>query len=205
MFLGKTKDTWKKELFDLFFACLCITVLVASAAILTYGISMATGQRLRDAFETLGKIGLVILAGHSAWRFLLNRMKRRVKLLDLGRFFPTRGWYLIWLASLAIVGIGNPQLAPFLGCAFVSFSAFWFERLLFVEDGIGIYGSFLKWQDIESYEWRNDSTLVLKSQPKSRLLGFPYENKHALSIPAGQREAVSQLLEQYACKQTTPI
>lgn len=79
------------------------------------------------------------------------------------------------------------------------------SRLLVSEYGFWFHGSLLKWQDIESYEWKENSTVILKSHLKRYFLGVPVENELVLPIPLGQREAVSQLLEQYACKQTTPI
>lgn len=202
MFLGKTKDTWKKELVQLFFFCL----YVAAFATLVYGISIATGKGLQDVFQTACKILFVAFVGRAVWKFFLYRMARRVILLDLGRFRPFPARDLIAVAGLAMMAIPAPVIAtPFLAVAFVAYVQVWCERLLFVKDGIWFYGSILKWQDIESYEWKEDSTLILKSHLKRYFLGVPVENELVLPIPLGQRETVSQLLEQYLCKQTTSI
>jgi len=202
MFLGKTKDTWKKELVDLFFACLWITVSVASLAVLMYGVSIATGQRLQDTLETSGKIFIVIVSGLSVWRFLLHRKNRRVVLLDLRRLIPFSVWQPITVAGFAIVATGAPHLAPYLGCSVVMLLVTWSQRLLILEDGIWVYSSLLKWQDIQSYEWQEKAALILKLQPKRRFLGFLVADQRTVFIPAGQREAVSQLLEQYVVRQT---
>ena len=204
MFLGKTKDTWKKELGDLFFFCLWITGIAAIMATLVYGTSFATGRGLRDSFDKIAKIYAISGIVLCLLSVLFTIRRRYGSLLELGRL-PGTKWASYLAAGCAVFAI---LLSPMLSTSYTLLAVIFLSqavsRLLIVEDGIWVYYNLLKWQDIESYEWQNDSTLVLKSHPKRRFLILPVASQHVLPIPAGQREAVSQLLEQYLCKQTTP-
>jgi hypothetical protein len=65
-------------------------------------------------------------------------------------------------------------------------------RLQIREGGLWTYWGLLRWEKIESLQWRGDSTLLLKA--KSRL---PFLGRGALPVPPEQKQAINELLQKY--------
>lgn len=120
MFLGKTKDTWKKELIQLLFFCFWATCLVAVITILTFGVSFATGKGLREAYDIIAKIAGLAAIAYNLILLLLDMRRRCASLLDMGRSPHTKGvsYFVMFYVFLAIVTI--PTLPILLLSAFFS-------------------------------------------------------------------------------------
>ena len=80
----------------------------------------------------------------------------------------------------------------------LTFCVYWvimaFGRLQIRQNGIWQFWSLLKWQKIDSYEWKgeSDSTLILQTKTK-----LPFLGRGALPVPLEHRDAVEDLMKKY--------
>lgn len=182
-------------------ATICGIGLFGVIGILTFGISALTGRAFQDVGTIVFAIfGVVIFAGFTL-TFLIGRGKRGAILLDCGHH-PARGLFLFNAVIFAFLGLGGGFSSNALfGTLSVCWAAYWvlmsFGRLQIFENGIWQYWSLLKWQKLESYEWRGGANPTLMLQTKTKL---PFLGRGALPVPAEHKEAASELLEKYAAQ-----
>ena len=116
------------------------------------------------------------------WLFLLQGV--------LFLFLGGMGWYS-GKSAAAGLGVSGPVFL-------VSFAAFWLVaaagRLQIRENGIWQYWSLLRWGRIDSYEWAEDATLLVKARGFLSLL-----SRGALPVPPEHRQAVAELLARHCC------
>ncbi|MCF6284010.1 MAG: DUF5673 domain-containing protein [Candidatus Hydrogenedentes bacterium] len=75
-------------------------------------------------------------------------------------------------------------------------------RLQIREKGLWQHWSLLKWQKIESYEWKGESDCILMIQAKTI---FPFLGRGALPIPIEQKAAVEKLLQAHVGPDERPL
>jgi hypothetical protein len=200
MFLGKTRDVWKRELVELFWFTIAITVTV----FLLYWYSAKTGISIQDALQSIGSIFVLSYIAYNVLLSLLNLWRRQKCLLDLGGLPSLVGTPFIISVAILLSFYWWNKLS--VGWVFIIVLCLrqLLSRLLVVDDGICFYGHLLKWQNIESYSWEGDATPKLKLRTKRQFLGG-FQNEIVIDVPNDRREAASILLEQYVSKQEATI
>lgn len=193
MFLGKTRDVWKRELVELFWFTIAITVTV----FLLYWYSAKTGISIQDALQSIGSIFVLSYIAYNVLLSLLNLWRRQKCLLDLGGLPRNVVMPTIILIAFGIIMLPLYKAGVFCVYVILLCRRQIFSRLLVVNNGICVYGNLLKWQDIESYSWKDDASPHLNLRTKWQFLGKPFRNEIVVEIPADRREAVLELLEEY--------
>lgn len=187
-------------------ALICGIGVLGVIAILAIGISALTGRTFRDSSVIAFAIFWVAIFAAFVLTFLFGHGKRAAILLDCG-YHPTRALFLFNAVFFAFLGLGAGFASitfDTLGIALfaITVSVYWvlmsFGRLQIVENGIWLYWNLLKWQKLESYEWQGDANPTLMLQTKTKL---PFLGRGALPVSAEHKEAVSELLEQYAAQE----
>jgi len=190
-------------------AIICGIGVFGVNGILTFGIAAMTGRTLRDSRAIAFAIFWVAIFAAFVSTFLIGRAKRGAILLDCGHH-PTRALFLFNAALFAFLGLGGgfaSHTFDTFGIASalfgITFSVYWvlvsLGRLQIVENGIWQYWSLLRWQKLQSYEWKEDANPTLMLQTVTTL---PFLGRGALPVPAEHKEAVSKLLEQYASQKS---
>jgi len=178
---------------------ICGMGVMVSYAVIMAVIALFFPESTGDAFGIAVTVLWIIalLAFLAAWVY--GRATAGPVLLDCGPH-PTR-WLFLMLAVMpifmAVNGWHSGKSAATLfgtsGPIFrISFAAFWLVlatgRLQVRENGLWQYWSLLRWGRIDSYEWAEDSTLLLKAKGVLALL------QGALPVPTEHRQAVTELL-----------
>jgi hypothetical protein len=186
-------------------AIICGIGVLGVIGFLTFGIKTLTGRSFRDSGAISFAIFWVVIFTGFVLVFFIGRMKRGDVLLDCGHH-PTRALFLLNAVLFTFLGLGGGFASDAFGTVGIagalfglSFSVYWvlisFGRLQIVENGIWQYWSLLRWRRIESYEWKGDANSTLMLQAKTKL---PFLGRGALPVSIEHKEAVSELLEQYA-------
>ena len=178
-----------------------VGVLVGYAVVMTV-LVMIFHETAGDAFGiSASALGYFFLVGFLvAW--IYGRATTGPVLLDCGPH-PTR-WLFLAMAVIhmfmALNGwySGKSSATGFgaSGPVFLAlFATFWLVmatgRLQIRENGIWQYWSLLRWGGIDSYEWAEDATLLLKAKGVLALL------QGALPVPPEHRQAVADLLAKH--------
>jgi hypothetical protein len=173
-------------------------VLVAYAITIAV-VSLAFHKSAGDAYYIAAAVlcAFAFLAFLAGW--IYGRATAGPVLLDCGPH-PTRWLFLIQAVVLLFMGAAGwysgKSSAAGLGVSgpvfLVSFAAFWLVaatgRLQIRENGIWQYWNLLRWRRIDSCQWAEDSTLLVKAR------GFWALSRGALPFPHEHRQAVAELL-----------
>jgi len=191
-----TPTAWSQGLKN---AALCGTGVLLLWCASTAAISLIFHQPLFDSlkFAFAAVWSLAWLVFLVTW--FRGRMAAGVVLLDCG---PHPVWWLFLTEAILFLFLGLtgsfaplsvPRANAIAGPALtVSFTVYWLimatGRLQVRESGIWQYWSLLRWGKIASYEWANDSTLLVRTKgPFSWFRG-------ALPIPPEHKQAVEDFL-----------
>ncbi len=113
------------------------------------------------------------------WLFFINAV--------VFLFMGGMGWYTGKSSAVAL-GVSGPVFL-------VSCAAFWLVaaagRLQIRKNGIWQYWGLLRWGRIDSYEWAEDATLLVKAR------GLLALSRGALPVPPEHRRAVAELLAKH--------
>ncbi len=191
-------------------ATICGIGLFGVIGILTFGISALTGRPIQDVDTIVFAIFGVVIFAVFVLTLLIGREKRGAILLDCGHH-PARALFRFNAVAFAFLGLGGGFAANAFGTPgittalfAITYSVYWvlmsFGRLQIVENGIWQYWSLLKWQKLESYEWRGGANATLMLQAKMKL---PFLGRGALPVSAEHKEAVSELLEKYTAQKNS--
>ena len=175
-----------------------VAVLVGYAVVMAV-LVMVFQETAGDAFGVaVTALGFFFLAGFlAAW--IYGWATSGAVLLDCGPhparelflalavmhlFMGVNGWYSGKSAASGF-GVSGPVFL-------VLFAAFWLVmatgRLQIRQNGIWQYWSLLRWGKIGSWQWAEDSTLLVNTR------GFSILSKGALPVPPERRQAVTELL-----------
>ena len=169
-----------------------------------YAITRSTGMTFNDSL----KISALLCAYFGFFYFLFywifQYRSRGILVIDCGRnkkqsvCFFTCGLCLILgmilksdFSFVNLIGVENTILVfPFLFCLFLATG-----RLQVLENGIWAYIALVRWKEIESYSWGEDSELILNT--KWRWLGKSGASRSVCIISCDLRAAVDVVLQQY--------
>ncbi len=195
-----TPTAWGRGMVN---ALICGVIFFAIWLLVAEVISFLSHRSLAEscwfAFAILW--GLIFLLFLGTWLYGLNAGGS--VLLDCGPH-PTRVLFLIEAALFAVMGLTRglalgslSKSLTLAGPVFgISFGVYWLimatGRLQIREGGIWQYWALLRWEKIESLQWSEDSTLLVKA--KSRL---PFLGRGALPVPPEQKQAINELLQKH--------
>jgi hypothetical protein len=185
-----------------FMAVMCVLVF---CFLLTKGISLFSHQPMYDSFG----VALAVFWGASSLGFfgawLSGRANAGRVLLDCGPR-PLRTMSLI-AAGVAVIEVvdalkkSSPSQHIYKPLLWASSAALFLisgtDRLQIRENGIWAYSSLLRWKQIGSYRWLENSTLIVR---RKGLLG---SSKVTLPIPAKHRQTVEGVLLEHLPAQVT--
>jgi hypothetical protein len=158
-------------------------------------------------------VGMIIfLIGMAfVWTYFIILLRRKKEaasvLIDIGRstqhkLLLVAGGLFLLIGIIDLVDLFEPGSKTRINDAFSCLLLF-SCGVLMIYQGRGHYEiregglyleSFIKWQQIKSYEWEGKDNLTLTLRLRRR---FPLYRSRSLHIPALHKEAVKKLLEQY--------
>lgn len=182
-------------------AMLCAVVALVSWYLARWLVSSITNWTAVVA----GWTAFGILFGSAMLMFfigLLQGLQRRgVMLLDCGPH-PSRRLFLLNAALFTFTGAISSFSTGLWSMAFaLMFAAYWVVmstgRLTLHESGIWVYWSLIRWDMIDSYEWKNQRTLRFRR--KGRISGLSHG---ALPVPEDCVSEFDRLLTEHAGQAT---
>ncbi len=176
-------------------------VLVSYAAIMAV-IVLFFHKSAGDAYYIAAAVvcASAFLAFLAVW--IYGRVAAGAVLLDCGPH-PTRWLFLVQAVVFLFMGVNGWYSGKSAATGFgvsgpvflISFAAFWLiaatGRLQLRENGIWQYWSLLRWRRIDSCQWTEDSTLLVKAR------GLLALSRGALPVPPEQRQAIMELLAKH--------
>lgn len=194
-----TSTAWRQGLEN---ALICgvgaLLTWLAFAFIISLVLSQSISASFRPAF--LSMWGLAFFGFIGSW--IYGRCVRGRILLDCGPH-PKRWLFVCYVVLFAFIGFRTASTATsapdgfsIAGLPLVSsFGVYWliiaFGRLQVSEHGIWLYWGMLSWSKVGSYQWADDSTLLLSTRGRLSFL------RGALPVAPEHRQAVDDLLARY--------
>ena len=186
-------------------ALICGAGLLGLAALGSLVISHLFGRSFRDSLSLSLNVlwGTCLIGWVVAWQ--RGYAAAGPVLLDCGPH-PTRGLFRFNAALGVVLGLAsivNSRGAA--GSQIFSGAIFWLtmgafflalslDRLQLRHNGVWQYGGLLRWEKIESFHWKEQSTLVVKTTHTSWM---PWIREGALSVPPHLKEEFDRIWRQH--------
>jgi hypothetical protein len=169
-----------------------------------YAITRSTGMAFHDSLKISGLLSAYFGFFYFLFYWIFQYCSRGILVIDCGRnkkqsvYLFTCGFCLILgmilksdFSFVNFIGVENTILVfPILFCLFLAT-----RRLQVLENGIWAYIALVRWKEIESYSWGDDSELILNT--KWRWLGISGASRSVYLISCDLRAAVDVVLQQY--------
>lgn len=169
-----------------------------------YAIFRSTGMTFHDSLKISALCVCILGFFYFLFYWIFQYRSRGILVIDCGRnkkqsfYFFTCGLCLTLgmilksdFSFVNFIGVENTILVfPLLFCLFLATG-----RLQVLENGIWAYIALVRWKEIESYSWGEDSELILNT--KWRWLGKSGASRSVCILCCDLRAAVDVVLQQY--------
>lgn len=172
-------------------AALALVWLIATWALPLFNIGLA-GNAGIIAFNLVFLISILAMV----IAFVRGRMDRGEQLLDCGPHPHRWSFFAMAASGLGMATVFGQALGGAFGSVFaILFTGYWLfmasGRLAVHENGFWIYWGLTRWEQIASYHWADDGTLLLRKKGQKVL------SRGAIEIPSDYQEVVAKLLDSF--------